>query len=160
MLILPCALGAGVAGATFALPAVAFWGLVVLFGIWAGATETVFSVATAHANDRAEPEYALQLSTTMLLGWSISGFVIPGAATLLTPIAGTKSFMLVACALSLASFTILRILRYDRPKPDDAAQYRPQVPIAPEVFSETALRDEDNTPQGRKASGTSNPASS
>ena len=39
------------------------------FAIWSGATETIFAVAKAHANDRADPQYYVSLSSTLLVAW-------------------------------------------------------------------------------------------
>ena len=38
-------------------------------------------MANAHANDRAEPQYYVAVSSTLLVAWSLSGLVLPGVAT-------------------------------------------------------------------------------
>jgi MFS family permease len=114
-----------------------FW-LIVIFALWAGATETIYSVATAHANDRADPRYYVSLSSTLLIAWSVSGFILPGVATALTPVLGPEAFMFVSIgvAVGFAMFVIWRVAQRD-PVPD--AETEPfqtisaQAPHAPEL---------------------------
>jgi len=107
--------------------------LILVFALWSGATETIFAVANAHANDRAEPQYYVALASTLLVAWSISGFLLPGIATLLTQVLGTRSFMFVAIAVALfyAGFVIYR-LRLREAVPDtDQEPYQPISAQAP-----------------------------
>lgn len=87
--------------------------LVVVFALWAGATESIYSVANAHANDRAEPGEYVALASTMLVAWSISGFVFPLLATALTPWLGTGAFMylVLVMALAYAFYVLWRVTR-------------------------------------------------
>jgi len=91
-----------------------FW-LILIFAIWGGATETIYAVANAHANDRAEPQYYVSLSSTLLVAWSISGLALPGIATALTPILGPRAFMYLAIAIAAAyaMFVAYRVTRRD-----------------------------------------------
>ncbi len=112
--------------------------LIVIFALWAGATETVYSVATAHANDRADPQYYVSLSATLLVAWSISGFVLPGLATALTPVLGPQAFMFVtiAVAIAFAGFVVWRVINKE-PVPDEEAEpfqaISAQAPHTPEL---------------------------
>lgn len=87
--------------------------LIVIFAVWGGATETIYAVANAHANDRAEPQDYVSLSSTLLVAWSISGLVLPGIATALTPVLGSRAFMFLAIviAASYALFVAYRLTR-------------------------------------------------
>jgi MFS family permease len=76
--------------------------LVAIFMVWGGATESIYSISSAHANDRAGKADLVALSSTMLFAWSLSGFLIPGMATALTAIFGTQAFMYVAVAIAAA----------------------------------------------------------
>lgn len=76
--------------------------MVLIYMVWSGATESIYSLASAHANDRAEKDDLVELASTMLFAWSISGFIIPGVATALTAIFGTQAFILVAIAIAVA----------------------------------------------------------
>lgn len=114
------------------------WTLIILFGVWAGATETVYAVANAHANDRAAPEFYVALSTTMLFAWSLSGFVIPGAATALMSFVGVKAFMYLAMVIAAAYglFVVYRMTQAEAPPAEDHVAYEPraaQVAYSPEL---------------------------
>ena len=128
---------AGAFVATRANGADLIW-LIVIFAVWAGATETVYSVATAHANDRADPKYYVSLSATLLVAWSISGFLLPGLATALTPVLGAQAFMFVtiAVAVCFGAFVIWRVL-HKEPVPDEETEpfqaISAQAPHTPEL---------------------------
>ena len=112
--------GAGVA--TQMSGAALLW-LILVFGLWGGATESIYAVANAHANDRADPQYYVSLSSTLIIAWSISGLVLPAVATALTEAFGTRAFMLVAIAVAAlyAAFVAWRIVRRD-PVPETAQE--------------------------------------
>ena len=76
--------------------------LMLVYVVWSGASESIYSLSNAHANDRAGKADLVTLSSTMLFAWSISGFVVPGFGTLLTAAYGTQSFMYVAIAIAIA----------------------------------------------------------
>lgn len=112
--------------------------LIVTFAVWAGATETIYSVATAHANDRADPQYYVSLSSTLLIAWSVSGFVIPGVTTALTPLLGPETFMFVAIAIAVlyGLFVAYRLTRRDAVPEEDTEPYQQisaQAPLTSEL---------------------------
>ena len=112
--------------------------LILIFAIWSGATETIYAVANAHANDRAEPQYYVSLSSTLLVAWSVSGFVLPGIATALTQVVGLQAFMYVAMAVAAlyAAFVAYRLTRREPAPLGDQEPYRPisaQVPHTAEL---------------------------
>ena len=89
---------AGIAASRFdgaALPAI-----ILIYVVWSGASESIYSLSSAHANDRAGKDDLVTLSSTMLFAWSVSGFVVPGLGTVLTALYGTQSFMYVAIAIA------------------------------------------------------------
>ena len=98
----------------------------VIFALWAGATESIYSVANAHANDRAEPQYYVSLSSTMLIAWSVSGLVLPGIATGLTSILGPRAFMYVAAGIAAAYglFVLFRMVRREHSASDETGNYQ------------------------------------
>ena len=128
---------AGAAAATRMSGADLMW-LIVVFALWAGAAETIYSVATAHANDRADPQYYVSLSATLLIVWSVSGFLLPGLATALTPVLGAKAFMFVtvAVAIGFTGFVVWRVIHKD-PVPDEETEpfqaISAQAPHTPEL---------------------------
>ena len=134
-------LGAGMATQTAG--ADLLW-LVLIFAIWSGATETIFAVANAHANDRAEPQYYVAVSSTLLVAWSISGLVLPGLATVLTQVVGPRAFMFVAIAVAAlyAAFVCFRLLRREPVATHEP--YQPitaQAPYTPEMSPQLAAED-------------------
>lgn len=84
---------------------------ILVFAIWSGATETIYSISNAHANDRANPRDFVPLASTMLVAWSASAFVLPGLVTAITPYFGPKAYMLVVMvvAFAFAIFALIRI---------------------------------------------------
>ena len=128
---------AGTAAATRVSSTDLVW-LIVVFALWAGAAETIYSVATAHANDRADPQYYVSLSATLLIAWSVSGFLLPGLATALMPMLGPKAFMFVtiAVAIGFAGFVVWRVIHKD-PVPDEETEpfqaISAQAPHTPEL---------------------------
>jgi MFS family permease len=88
-----------------------FFLAVLVFAIWSGATETIYSISNAHANDKADAADYVPLASTMLVAWSVSAFVMPGIVTAITPILGPKAFMgaCIAIAVSFAAFALYRL---------------------------------------------------
>ena len=112
--------------------------IVLIFAIWSGATESVFSIANAHASDRADPEYYVSLSSTLLVAWSISGLVVPALATALTPVFGPKVFMYLAIFIAAlyGSFVIYRISRREPTPVEETEPYQQvsaQAPLSVEL---------------------------
>lgn len=118
-------------GATIAVLAAAYI-------LWDGATEAVYSIASAHAGDRAEKDDLVMMSGTLLFAWALSAFVAPGVATLLTARFGTVVFIpvTVALALALAGFVAWRMLRSGPAAARGHGSFAPhpaQSPQAPEA---------------------------
>lgn len=74
--------------------------LIPVYMVWSGAAESIYSLASAHANDRASKDDLLALSSTMLFVWSVSGFIVPGIVTGVTMIWGTQAFMAAAIVIA------------------------------------------------------------
>lgn len=109
-----------------AVPDANLYVLIVIFAIWAGATETVFSVSNAHANDRSPPEYLVAVSSTMMFAWSISGVLIPAFSSFLSSYLGHRAFMGVAAglAVSFTAFVIVQMLRRSPPASTETGRHR------------------------------------
>ena len=111
VLILTCAI---IAMAGFFALGVSFSSFIVLlivFSVLAGSSEAIYSIASAHANDRADPSYFVPLASTLLIAWSISATIVPLGISALTPVLGPKTFLFTAIlvAVSYAVFTLLRL---------------------------------------------------
>lgn len=121
--------------------------MIAIYMVWSGASESIYSLSSAHANDRASKDDLVVLSSTMLFVWSVSGFVAPGLGTALTAVYGTQAFMYVAIAIA-AVFSVFvgwRILNNPRVPQEDTGTFAPmtaQVPLPVELGfdSEDPLR--------------------
>ncbi|MCY1293426.1 hypothetical protein D9M70_426850 [compost metagenome] len=89
--------------------------LMLVFALFAGAVETVYSIANAHANDRTDPADFVPLASTMLVAWSIAATVVPMLVTLLTPVFGQRTFIYAAMAVAAlyALFVLMRLRKRD-----------------------------------------------
>jgi len=107
--------------------------IIVIFMIWSGATESIYSISSAHANDRAGKEDLVTLSSTMLFAWSFSGFVIPGIATALTAAFGTEAFMYVAIgiAATFSAFVAWRLFASPPAQAEAGSGFAPMSAQAP-----------------------------
>lgn len=115
-----------------------FWWMIVVYMVWSGATESIYSISSAHANDRAEKGDLVVLASTMLFAWSLSGFVIPGMATALTAIVGTGAFIVIAVVIAIAfgSFVLWRLTQTQAVPAAESGDFAPlsaQTPPAAEL---------------------------
>ncbi|MEZ5812290.1 MAG: MFS transporter [Rhizobiaceae bacterium] len=131
--------------------------LICIYVIWAGATESIYSISNAHASDRAERGELVQVASTMLFAWSLSGFLIPAVATTLTAIHGTITFIYVAIVIAalFVAFTAWRIAT-SRPVPaDESGSFAPMTAQAP-VAADLAYQPGEDAPS--TGPGVANPA--
>lgn len=108
--------------------------MIAIYLVWSGASESIYSLSSAHANDRASKEELVRLSGTMLFLWSVSGFLVPGIGTALTAAFGTASFILVAIVIAalFCVFTIWRVMRSARVPVEATGPFTPlsaQTPL-------------------------------
>lgn len=125
---------AGIAASRFDASALAV--VVAVYVVWDGMAESIYSLASAHANDRASKDDLVALSSSMLLAWSVAGFVVPAFVTMLTAVYGTQSFIYVVIAIS-GAYTLFVLYRVSmRGQPDTSGDFTPmpaQVPLHVEV---------------------------
>lgn len=107
--------------------------MIAIYLVWSGASETIYSLSSAHANDRATKDEMVRLSGTMLFLWSVSGFIVPGIGTALTAAFGTGSFITVAIVIAAAfcAFTIWRVMRSPRVPADETGAFTPMSAQTP-----------------------------
>ena len=122
---------AGIAAARF--DAATLMVILLIYVIWSGSAESIYSLASAHANDRAPKEDLVALSSTMLFAWSVSGFVIPALGTTLTALYGTQSFIYVAIAIALiyAVFVVWRVMSARAVPAAETGSFAPMTAQAP-----------------------------
>jgi len=107
--------------------------MILIYMVWSGAAESIYSLSSAHASDRASKDDLVALSSTMLFAWSLSGFVVPGLTTALTAAYGTSAFMGVAIVLGAAYciFVVLRIARSPAVPSAETGAFSPMTAQAP-----------------------------
>ncbi|TGQ43970.1 MULTISPECIES: MFS transporter [unclassified Mesorhizobium] len=107
--------------------------LVLIYVVWDGASESIYSLASAHAADRAGKDDMVALSSSLLFAWSLSGFVVPGIVTALSAIYGTQTFIYVAIGIA-AGFCLFVLWRVVMVQPVPAAEtgsFAPMTAQAP-----------------------------
>ncbi|RUX52130.1 MFS transporter [Mesorhizobium sp. M4A.F.Ca.ET.020.02.1.1] len=107
--------------------------LLAVYLIWDGASESIYSLSSAHAADRAGKDDLLALSSSMLFAWSLAGFVVPGIVTALSAVYGTGTFIYVGIFIASAFclFVLWRMLAA-RPVPATATgSFAPMCAQAP-----------------------------
>ncbi len=122
--------------------------LVVIYVFWDGASESIYSLASAHASDRAGKGDLVALSSSLLFAWSFSGFVVPGIVTALTAVYGTQSFMYVAIviAATYAGFVGWRVARAKPVPAEETGSFSPMTAQAPLPTDLAFPSDEASTP--------------
>ena len=120
--------------------------MIAIYVVWSGTSESIYSLASAHANDRASKSDLVTLSSSMLFAWSLSGFVIPGIGTMLTALYGTQSFMYVAILIAVAYcvFVLWRLTRSDAVPSEETGNFAPMTAQAPPPV-DLAFAAEDDT---------------
>ncbi len=118
--------------------------VVAIYMVWGGASDSIYSLSSAHGGDRARKDELLTMSSSMLFAWSLAGFVTPGVGTLLTAVYGTQSFMYITIAIAVvfAAFVAWRILRAPAVPPEETGSFAPMTAQAP-AAAELALPQED-----------------
>ncbi len=124
------------------------WILIFIYVVWVGSTESIFSISNAHASDRAERNELVQVASTMLFAWSVSGFLIPGLATLLTAGFGTTVFivLVIVIAASFGIFVAWRLFSAERVPRHETGTFAPMSAQAP-VPADLAYWPEDDEKQ-------------
>jgi len=85
--------------------------LILVFALWSGSIETIYSVSSALANDRADPKHYVFLSSTLMIIWSIGAFIVPLISTVLLQFFPVQMFMWILLIISglFLNFVLLRI---------------------------------------------------
>jgi MFS family permease len=122
---------AGVAAARFDASPLAI--ILLIYIVWSGAAESIYSLSSAHANDRASKTDLVALASTMLFAWSISGFVVPALGTALTAVFGTQSFIYVAIVIAGAYglFVLWRVIAAGPVPAEETGNFAPMTAQAP-----------------------------
>ena len=119
VLVITCLLVGASAIAAMLVPFSTFVLAIAVYAVWSGATETVYSISNAHANDASAPDDYVSLASTMLFVWSVSATILPAIVTAITPIAGPKAYMV---AVMLAAFAYAAYAMTQSRTPDSASK--------------------------------------
>ncbi|MCA0011551.1 MFS transporter [Mesorhizobium sp. B292B1B] len=124
--------------------------LLVVYVMWDGASESIYSLASAHAADRAGKDDMVALSSSLLFAWSLSGFIVPGIVTALSAVFGTQAFIyvtvVIACVFCL--FVLLRVFT-TRPVPaTETGSFAPMTAQAPLPVELAFAPDEQHRHRG------------
>ncbi|RWK64331.1 MFS transporter [Mesorhizobium sp.] len=107
--------------------------LVVIYVVWDGASESIYSLASAHAADRAGKDDMVALSSSLLFAWSLSGFIVPGIVTGLSAVYGTQAFIYVAIVIAAAFclFVLWRVVAMSPVPAAETGNFAPMTAQAP-----------------------------
>lgn len=107
--------------------------IIAIYVVWSGASDSIYSLSSAHGNDRASKDDLVTLSSTMLFAWSVAGFIAPGLGTVLTALYGTQSFIYVAIAIAagFAGFVFWRVLKAPPVPAEETGSFAPMTAQAP-----------------------------
>ena len=152
VLIGTCVLIAGAASVAAVIGFTHFALVALTFAVWAGATETIYSVANAHANDRADSGTFVALASTMLVAWSTAAFVAPLVVTMLTPVFGPKTFMygVVVLALAYGAFVAIRLTMRGAIPPSQTESFEMKTAQVPDVTGLVVPEEELAATQDKK----------
>lgn len=122
--------------------------LIIAFAAFGGMAEAIYSISTAHANDWAEGDDYVTLSSTILVVWSVGAVLGALVATQAMSLLGPKGLPLYALVISAGYglFALKRIFTRAEP-PEEAQETFEAVPPAP-VSADFSLQapEEDETP--------------
>ncbi|TIN27722.1 MAG: MFS transporter, partial [Mesorhizobium sp.] len=99
--------------------------------IWDGASESIYSLASAHAADRAGKDDMVALSSSLLFAWSLSGFVVPGIVTALSAAFGTQAFIYVAILIAAAFCLFVLLFTTQAVPAGETGSFAPMTAQAP-----------------------------
>ncbi|CAN7180042.1 MFS transporter [Mesorhizobium sp. LjNodule214] len=107
--------------------------LVVIYIVWDGASESIYSLASAHAADRASKNDMVALSSSLLFAWSLSGFLVPGIVTGLSAFYGTHAFIYVAIVIAsvFCLFVLWRVVTTQPVPTTETGSFAPMSAQAP-----------------------------
>ncbi len=122
--------------------------LIVVFALWNGFNETVYSVSSALANDRADPKDYVMLSSTQMIAWSIAAFIIPSIATVVLAFVPIQYFIPVGGTISaiFLVFVLYRMSVRDEVPQEEREEFQTvtaQVAYPGDYSNPDAYEDED-----------------
>lgn len=122
--------------------------LIVVFALWNGFNETVYSVSSALANDRADPRDYVMLSATQMIAWSLAAFIIPSIVTVVLVFVPIQYFIPIGGAISaiFLMFVLYRMRVRDEVPQDEREDFQAvtaQVAYPGDYSNPDAYEEED-----------------
>ena len=101
--------------------------LIIVFALWNGFNETLYSLSSALANDRADPKHYVMLSSTLMIAWSVAAFIVPTIAVLCAQFLPLSFFMPLCAVLTLSFgvFVIYRIMQSNEIPAEERDSFQP-----------------------------------
>lgn len=124
-------------------PTTPFWVFLILFSIFGGISEIFYPLGVAHANDRADPNEFVMLSSNLLLIWAFGGTIGPALVTAGVAPFGVTIFFWYAIVLS-ALFTLYALWRrFRQPAARSREQFVAYPQTSPMVYEWTPHEEAD-----------------
>ena len=87
-----------------------------------------------------------------MVAWSLSGLVLPGIATALTPVFGPRAFMVIALVVA-AAYALFVAYRVTRREPVPDAEQEPYQPVSAQApYTAELAPQAEETPEEREES--------
>lgn len=118
-------------------PATPFWAFLILFSIFGGISEIFYPLGVAHANDRADPNEFVTLSSNLLLLWAFGGTIGPAIVTAGVAPFGATIFFWYAIALSVLFLLYALWRRFRKPAAKSREQFVAYPQTSPMVYEWT-----------------------
>ncbi len=127
---------------------IGFMLLIIVFALWNGFNETLYSLSSALANDRADPKYNVMLSATLMIAWSVAAFIVPTIAVFSAQFLPLSFFMPLCGAMTLAFgvFVVFRTMQRSEIPVEDRDNFQPvtgQIAYPGDYSNPDAIYDEE-----------------
>src|SRR5580658_5851176 len=107
----------------------------LMFAVFGGLAESLYAVAVAHANDRADKTDYVALSSTLLFTWALGAAIGPTTGTYAMELISPSAFFGYVIVLTVA-FTLFAVWRLHRRKFDRIVEEREEFLTYPQTSPE------------------------
>ena len=147
VVLLGVTIAAGLTGLALALvPEPSLIALLVLAGCYGGFSLTLYSLCAAHINDFVEPEDFVHVTSALLLTFGLGAIAGPIVASIVIEMSSYNGlfFTTAATHATIAGYTIYRLARKPREKPDDFEPFVVSMPKQSPIVSSLDPRIEES----------------
>jgi MFS family permease len=130
-------------------PRMPMWAILAVGSLWGAMAFPVYSISAAHANDRAQPDTYVMISSGVLLMYGLGAISGPFLASGIMTVAGAGSLYLFTAVThgAFASYLWLRSLRRDPARPEEQVDFSDALAS---VITASHVYEEEQTMQGDK----------